>query len=152
VSYTATESAGSQPICASVREPSNISIELEFNLSIKPVNGTAGQILIDPNTAVITILDDDNDTSAITTSATTIGPTSLPMPQNDLQTILLAILVPTAVLIVLIIAVGVAIMCLKVRRKLNSKFTPQMELPSEEDINVYAGWFCIPMSSFALTS
>ena len=42
MSYTATESDGSQPICASVREPSNISIELEFNLSIKPVNGTAG--------------------------------------------------------------------------------------------------------------
>jgi len=42
VSYTATESDGSQPVCVTVHEPSNISIELEFNLSVKPMNGTAG--------------------------------------------------------------------------------------------------------------
>lgn len=73
------------------------------------------------------------------------------MPQNDLQTILLAVLVPTAVLVVLIIVVGVAIVYLRIRRRLDSKFTLQSELPSE-GLSVYAGWFCIPMSSFALTS
>ena len=68
------------------------------------------------------------------------------MPQNDLQIILLAILVPTAVLVVLIIVVVVAIMYLRMRRRLDSKFTPQRELPSDKDISVHAGWFCSPMS------
>jgi len=68
------------------------------------------------------------------------------MPQNDLQTILLAILVPTAVLVVLIIVVGVGIVYLRMRRRLDSKFTHQRELPSGKDMNVYAGWFCSPMS------
>jgi len=127
-------------------ETFNISVVHDHALGL-----STGQILIDPNTAVFTILDDDNDTSAIVPAATSIGPTSIPLPQNDLQTILLAVLVPTPILVVLIIVVGAAIVYLRIRRRLDSKFTLQSELPSE-GLSVYAGWFCIPMSSFALPS
>jgi len=37
-------------------------------------------------------------------------------------------------------------MYLRMRRRLDSKFTPQRGLPSGKDMNVYAGWFCSPMS------
>ena len=42
VSLEVSESAGKVEICVSINQPSNVSIEMEFNLTVETLAGTAG--------------------------------------------------------------------------------------------------------------
>ena len=59
MSYTFSESDGSQLVCVTIHEPTNTSVELEFSLSVEPENGTAGTYVYkrQKNTNDITLQD-----------------------------------------------------------------------------------------------